>query len=145
VHLKWKPSPRGLGERRRSPNQKTPNGHYAVIEARIICLESNDHFEWADFERMTISDPYDDFGWFHVTIGATDVDGGNDFQVCIATKRAIGRARRSGSVPGIIVDRFDAETIRKAVTDTLQCIREDSWDGIVARLRKFMVWEYEGM
>lgn len=132
-------------QHRRSPNQRTSNGHQVVIEARVICLESNDHDEWTDFERITISDPHDNFGWFHVTIGATDVDGGNDFQVCIATKLAIGRARRSGSVPGIIVDRFDAETIRKVVTDTVQGVRGDSWDGIIAQLRKFMVWEYEGM
>ncbi|MEI7461655.1 MAG: Imm8 family immunity protein [Pirellula sp.] len=116
-----------------------------MIEARVICLESNDHDDWADFEQKTVSDPYNDFGWFHITVGATNVDGGNDFQVCIATKPAIGRARRSGSVPGIIVDRFDAETIRKAVTDTVQCIQEDSWDRTIERLCEFMIWEYEGM
>ena len=116
-----------------------------MIRAEVHSLESNDHTDWSDFVASESPDPYDDFGWFHVTIGATDVDGGNDFQVCVATPRAFGRSKRSGSVPGILVDRFDAQSVRDAVHDRVNSIEAHSWDQIVDELRTFMRWEYEGM
>jgi hypothetical protein len=74
------------------------------MHAEIHHLESNDYFEWSDFARYESPDPYDDYGWFHVTVGAAGIEGGNDFQVCVATPRAVGRVKRSGSVPGILID-----------------------------------------
>ena len=114
------------------------------MRAQILSLESNNHLDWESFARYQSPDPYDDFGWFRVTIGASDVDGGNDFQVCVATPRADGRIKRSGSVPGILVDRFDADTVSKAVRERVESI-EGSWEQIVDQLRRFMRWEYEGM
>ncbi|HUT89368.1 MAG TPA: Imm8 family immunity protein [Thermoguttaceae bacterium] len=116
-----------------------------MIEARVLSLESNDHADWTDFEQYESADAYDDYGWFHVTIGASDMDGGNDFQVCVATPRACGRVRSAGAVPGILVERFDAETVQQAIGDRVSSISAHTWDQIVNELRTFMIWEYEGM
>ena len=116
-----------------------------MMHAEVHYLESNDHFEWSDFVRYHSPNPYDDYGWFHVTVGATGIKGGNDFLVCVATPRAVGRARRTGSVPGIIVDRFDAPTVRKAIYDRVTAIKGHTWEQIVDQLREIMEWEYEGM
>ena len=115
------------------------------MKAEVHHLESNDYTNWSDFEQHESPDPYDDFGWFHVTIGASGVEGGNDFQVCVATPRAVGRIKRAGSVPGILVDNFDADSVHRAIHDRVTSITGHSWDEFVDQLRKFMLWEYEGM
>lgn len=115
------------------------------MQAEIHNLESNDHLDWDDFVRYQSPDLYDDFGWFHVTIGAVGESGGNDFQVCVATQRAVGRIKRTGFMPGILVDQFDSETVDKAIRDRVHSIHGHSWEQIVDQLREFMRWEYEGM
>ncbi len=116
-----------------------------MMQAEVHSLESNDHLEWSDFVRHESADPYDDYGWFHVTVGATNMTGGNDFQVCVATPRAFNRAKQSGFVPGILVDRFDAERVEAAVHDRVAATSAPTWDLLVEQLRSFMRWEYEGM
>ncbi len=116
-----------------------------VIHAVVHSLEPNDHDGWSAFAAHETADPYDDFGWFHITVGASDTKGGNDFQLCVATRRAVGRARRSGSIPGILVDRFDAKSVHIAAHDRIQSIEAHSWNQIVDECRTFMRWEYEGM
>ena len=114
-----------------------------MIHAEILRLASNDHIDWSDFAAYEPIDPFDDFGWFHVTVGATGIEGGNDFQVCVSTHRAVGRVRRAGAVPGVIVDCFDAESVDTAIRDRIASIAADSWDQIVNECRTFMLWEYE--
>ena len=115
------------------------------MEAEIQHLGSIDFPDWSDFERYESADPYDDYGWFDVTVGSLGMEGGNDFQVCVATPRAVGRVKRTGCVPGIIVDHFDADSVHQAIHDRVASVTGHSWHQIVNQLRKFMVWEYEGM
>ena len=116
-----------------------------VIRAVIHSLETNDHDDWSAFAARESIDPYDDFGWFHVTVGATDIEGGNDFQLCVSTPRAVNRAKHDGTVPGILVDRFDAQSVHDAVHARINSIEVHTWDQIVNECRTFMRWEYEGM
>ncbi len=115
------------------------------MKAEIRHLESNDHANWDDFVRYQSPDPSDDYGWFHLTIGTAGVTGSNDFQVCVATPRAMGRIKRNGFVPGILVEAFDPEKVEKAIRDRIDSICAHSWEQLVDRLREFMHWEYEGM
>lgn len=116
-----------------------------MIHAEIHILESNDHLDWEDFVKYKSDEPYDDFGWFYVTIGGTGIKGGNDFQVCVATPRAVGRIKRSGAVPGILVDCYNADSVREAIHERVTSISGSTWEDVVGQLRKFMLWEYEGM
>ena len=115
------------------------------MHAEVHHLESNDHLRWSDFAQYDSPDPYDDYGWFHITVGASGIEGGNDFQVCVATPRAVGGVKRTGRIPGIIVDQFDADSVRKAIYDRVASIEGHTWEQIVEQLRAFMLWEYEGM
>ena len=72
-------------------------------------------------------------------------EGGTDFQVCVATPRAAGRIKRSGSVPGILVDQFDADTVVRAIHDRVSGVNGHTWEQLLAELRTFMLWEYDGM
>ena len=116
-----------------------------MIRAVIHSLETNDHDDWSAFAEYESIDPYDDFGWFHVTVGATDIEGGNDFQLCVSTPRAVRRAKLAGAIPGILVDRFDAQSVRDAVHARIDSIVVHTWDQIVNECRAFMHWEYDGM
>ena len=116
-----------------------------MIRAVIKSMNAVGQLSWSDFAAYESPDPFDDFGWFHVTVGATDTEGGNDFQVCVATPRAVARARHSGATPGILVDRFDADSVHAAIHDRVGAITGHSWGQIVDQLRSFMRWEYEGM
>ena len=115
------------------------------MEAEIQHLESNDFTNWSDFERYESADPCDDYGWFHVTVGPLGMEGGNDFQVCVATPRAVGRVKQAGFAPGILVDHFDAESVHNAIHARVTSINGHTWNDIVDQLRRFMHWEYEGM
>lgn len=115
------------------------------MQAKILYLESNSYSSWEEFANSASDDPFDDFGWFHVTVGTEETDGGNDFQLCIATPKAVGRAKHNSSVPGLIVDRFNANTIKLALTHKISSIQANSWEEIVDQLRAFMHWEYEGI
>ena len=53
--------------------------------------------------------------------------------------------RRSGSIPGILADKFDAVSVRNAIYDRVTSVRGDNWQQIVNQFRTFMIWEYEGM
>ena len=48
-------------------------------------------------------------------------------------------------MPGILVDRFDAETVGRAIRDRVAAIAAYEWFQVVDELREFMIWEYEGM
>lgn len=115
-----------------------------MLSAEVRSLEACNHpIDWSEFIEYESPDPYDDFGWFRISVGATEVVGTNDFHVCVSTVRAIGRARRSGSSPGIIVDQFDAQSVSDAVHARVSGIQAHSWDQIVDELRTFAHWEYE--
>jgi Immunity protein 8 len=115
------------------------------LQPEIRCLQSNNHIDWEDFFQYNSPDPYDDYGWFHLTIGVLGETGGNNFQVCVATPRAVARIKQEGFIPVILVDQFDAATVEQAIRERVTSIRAYSWDQLVDQLRAFMRWEYEGM
>ena len=109
-----------------------------MIRAVIHSLEANDHDDWSAFAAYDSIDPYDDFGWFHETVGATDIEGGNDFQLCLSFPRAVNRAKYDGAAPGLLVDRFDAQSVHNAVHVRIESIEVQTWDQIVKECRTYL-------
>ena len=116
-----------------------------VIQPKVQHICPNDFDGWSAFERYDSADPYDDFSWFTLTIGLAGEEAGNNFQVCVATPRAVSRVRLTGHMPGILVNRFDADTVGRAIRDRVSSIQAHAWFQVVDQLREFMHWEYEGM
>jgi hypothetical protein len=115
------------------------------MRAQIFHLEPLDHAGWEAFVQYQSPDPYDDYGWFNLTIGAADEDGANNFLACVATPRAVGRVKRAGFLPCILVDHFDAQTVARALHARVNSVHGHTWEELVDRLRQCMRWEYEGM
>ena len=116
-----------------------------VIQPKVQHICPNDFDGWSAFERYDSADPYDDFSWFTLTIGLAGEEAGNNFQVCVVTPRAVSRVRLTGHMPGILVNRFDADTVGRAIRDRVSSIQAHAWFQVVDQLREFMHWEYEGM
>jgi hypothetical protein len=116
-----------------------------MVQTEVQHICPNDFDDWSAFERYDSPDPYDDFSWFTLTIGLVGEGAGDNFQVCVATPRAVSRVRESGQLPGVLVDRFDAETVSRALRERVASIVAHEWVQVVDQLREFMVWEYEGM
>ena len=116
-----------------------------MIQAEVQHICPNDFDGWSAFEKYQSPDVYDDFSWFTLSIGAAGIEGTSNFQVCVSTARAVSRVKLAGSTAGIIVDRFDAETVGTAIHERVNSIKAHAWHQIVDELRTFMLWEYEGM
>lgn len=116
------------------------------MRAVLKGISPNDFLSWEEFRRYSSPDPWDDFGWFTLDVGADDEDGTNLFQVLVSTPAVVSRAiGDAGEFQGILVDRFDADEIQRVLRDRIASIRCHTWNDIVEELRTFSLWEYEGM
>lgn len=61
-----------------------------MLKAQAYSIRSNDHT--LDFMGYESLDPWDDFGWFSVDVGASEVDGQDCFQCLVTTTRTRHRA-----------------------------------------------------
>lgn len=116
------------------------------MKAQLHDIAPNDHVNWASFAAHPSADPWDDYGWFSLTIGPHDDPGTNYFQVLVATPAAAGRARgKDRFFRGILVETFEPAVIEQTLRTYVESLRACHWQELVDQLRKVMCWEYEGM
>ena len=116
------------------------------MRAELQGIDPNDFLGWDEFTQYEAADPYDDFAWFTLTIGVDGQDGGSNFQIVVATPKAVSRVRaRQRSFSGIVIDRFDPEAVECAIREHVSSVSGQSWHQIIDQLRETMLWEYEGM
>lgn len=115
------------------------------IRAEVQTICPNDFDGWLEFEKYESPDPYDDFSWFTLMISLVGEKASNNFQVCVATPLAVPRVRDTGNMPGILVDRFDAPSVKKAIHERVSSLKGHAWFQMVDQLRQFTIWEYEGL
>lgn len=117
-----------------------------MYEVELKSISSNDFVEWDDFLKHLPADPFDECGWFDVTIGEVGVRGGNDFQVLVSTTKAIKRARSGNRrFKGIVVDEFTPSKVTEAIERAIKDAASMTWDETLSKLREFGDWEYDGM
>jgi hypothetical protein len=116
------------------------------VTAELRWIAPNDYPGWDAFVAAERPDPWDDFGWFTVGIGAEGAEGTNNFQVLVATPAAASRAQGDGTrFKGVIVDAFEPDAILATLREYVSGIPGNCWEDILTRLRRDMYWEYEGM
>jgi hypothetical protein len=116
------------------------------MRAELRGIDPNDFFDWGAFVAAERPEPWDDFGWFTLSIGPEGDPGTELFQVLVATPAAVSRARgKSGRFRGIVVDSFEPEAVAAALHEHVSSVEGHSWRQMVEQLRRCMLWEYEGM
>jgi hypothetical protein len=107
----------------------------------VRSIEANAIRDWPYWRPASVADERQ---WFTVTIGSPGSNGGDLFQVCIASVAWLRRARR-GKFVGLSVERFDSESIARAVHDHVASVEAPTWEQVTHALGPQMRWEYAGM
>ena len=117
-----------------------------MYEVEPKSISSNDFFEWDDFLKYVSPNPFDECGWFDVTIGEVGVSGGTEFQVLVSTPKAIKRARSDNRrFKGIVVDEFTPSKVTEVIERAIKDAASMTWGETLSKLREFGDWEYDGM
>jgi Immunity protein 8 len=116
------------------------------MRAELRAIDPNDYPGWDAFAAADRPTPWDDFGWFTVSIAPEGDPGADNFQVLISTPAAISRAKAdSGRFRGLVVDSFGPQVIARTLRDHIASLQALTWEDLVDQLRRTMHWEYEGM
>ena len=119
------------------------------MRAELRDVSPNDYPGWEAFASSERPEPWDDFGWFELSIGPEGDKGCDLFQVLVTTPAAVSRAkldckRHHKEFRCLLVETFEPDVIAKALRDHVSGLTALTWDGLVKQLRRSMYWEYEG-
>ncbi len=115
------------------------------MRAVLRSIDLGDDRDWEAVVNST-PDPWQAAQSFVVTVGSDDSKGGELFDVWVATPAGKHLAVDNlGQFRGVLVDHFDAASVRSSLQASIEAIEADSWLGVVKQLCKFMRWEYQGM
>ena len=74
-----------------------------MLRAELREISPNDYFGWEPFASSDRPEPWDDFGWFVLSIGVEGQEGSYLFQVLVATPAAVTRARKDDGHRRVLV------------------------------------------
>ncbi|HKA08386.1 MAG TPA: Imm8 family immunity protein [Gemmataceae bacterium] len=116
------------------------------MRAELPAIEPNDYLGWGAFVATDRPTPWDDFGWFTLSIAPVGDPGSDYFQVLISTPAAVSRAKAgSRTFRGLVVASFEPAVIAQTLRDHIASLQAHTWQDLVDQLRRTMLWEYEGM
>ena len=116
------------------------------MRAELRAIDPNDHLGWDAFVAAERPEPWDDFGWFTLSIGPEGDPGTSYFQVLVSTPAAVSRAKGElGRFQGLIVDSFEPGVVETTLREYVSSLQGLTWQDLVEQLRRTMHWEYEGM
>lgn len=115
-----------------------------MIRAELRHISPNDYDSWEAFAAAEHPEPWDEFGWFVLSIGVEGLEGSDQFQVLVATPAAVARAKGHDKHRRVlVVESFEPEALAAALRSHVSSLVAPTWDSIVERLRCNMYWEYE--
>lgn len=117
------------------------------MKAELRSIDPNDFAGgWPAFVARPSAHPWDNYGWFTLTIGPEGDPGTNYFQVLVSTPTAAARARgQARYFRGLLVDSFEPSLIEQTLSSYVESLRGVDWQDLVDQLRRVSLWEYEGM
>ncbi len=112
------------------------------MRAEVRYIEANDIPAWPDWQA---ADELDEHQWFTVFVGPPGDPGADLFQVAVATPRWLWARGRPGRFVGLVVDRFEARAVERAIRDFVASAEGPTWREVARQLASKMRWEYEGL
>ncbi len=112
-----------------------------MIRAKLRAIEANDIRDWPSWSP---SGPADEVQWFTVSVGSLGGRGADLFQVAVATPMGLHERRDKRRFVGLVIERLEPPMVEGAIRAFVEDCEAPDWDGVVARLRQRMQWEYEG-
>jgi len=110
------------------------------MRAEIKSIEANDLPTWPNWEAQH---PADEDQWFTLTIGPTDAEGGDLFEVEVASPTGLHERRGKRPFMGVVVSVFTPEQIQQSLRAIVETLEADSWQSLAAQLQPTMVWEFD--
>ena len=111
------------------------------MRAKLKEISSNDTGDW---DPRGSADQSNAIHWFTLRIGPAGEKTADDFQVALATHRAVDqRVDKHRPFKGLILDPFVKAKVEPLIRSWVDQIQGDSWEAIVQQLRQVMIWEYE--
>jgi hypothetical protein len=97
------------------------------------------------FESFTPQDS-NCFGvWLNASIGSSEGDDADDFQIFVCNHAWLARQRGTGEQRYILLDRpYQAGAVVKVLEAYLAGCSGDNWSDVAAQVSKIGVWEFEG-
>ena len=115
-----------------------------MIRAELRHISPNDYQNWEEFAAVEHPQPWDEFGWFILDIGAEGEAGTTLFQALVTTPAAKGRAKENERDRRmLVVPSFEPEDLARELREYVGSVTGSSWSDVVEQLRCTMYWEYE--
>ena len=111
---------------------------------KIPEIKSWDCIDHGPIEEWVPDDPSDVEFWCNLTIGIKGEAGADNFQVHIATDKAVSGINTKRYL--VVVPYYESwvHVLEKLKSIVVQC-EDISWSGMSEKLSKHFRWEYEGM
>lgn len=107
------------------------------MRGEVRSIEANDIPDWENWRPAQVAD---ECQWFTVTVRKPGSNGGDLFQVCIASVAWL-RHVRQGPFVGLSVERFNAESVTQAVRGHVASVEAPTWEQCAQALAPQMKWE----
>ncbi|PST85534.1 hypothetical protein C9I91_22580 [Photobacterium jeanii] len=104
-------------------------------------VKSYDCIDYDPIDTYKFDDPDDVDFWINFTIGPVDFDGGDNFQVRVATFSNIGRNESPRHC--ILIDKFSFSQVISKVSEFLSKCEGRDWEEVSIKLSEFMCWEFQ--
>ena len=107
-------------------------------------IKSWDCSDHDPIEDWVPDDPSDVEFWFNISIGIKNEVGADNFQVHVATNKAVASVADKRKL--VIIPYYEGwEQILAVLQPMVEQCTDISWSGMSNQLSKMFFWEYEGM
>src|SRR5260370_1418527 len=92
------------------------------MHAELKHISPNDFLDWEAFAAAERPEPWDDFGWFTLSIGHEGGEGADLFQVLVYTPATVSRAKGEVGFRGVVVEMFEPEVIARTLREHVSAV-----------------------
>ncbi|WP_206485605.1 Imm8 family immunity protein [Thalassotalea sp. G2M2-11] len=104
-------------------------------------IKNYDCTDYDPIDTYQFNVPCDVDFWMNFTIGPVGFDGGDNFQVRVATYGTIGL--KESIQYCILLDEYSFSQVLSKVSEFLAKSEGQNWDEVATKLAEYMLWEFQ--